>query len=361
MKLSPVLLFCVYVLAGIFATLWPFNFLQHNLAVSAPDGGLLFKQPGIAFTLTAPSKLARLERFTAVLRIVSFAARERACILDYATDERHANFRLQQENDQLDVWVESAGSYPGAGLHIPHVFGHGDTVTITVSFDGQRLVAWKTGGTLKTTQLGPDEHLRWDSTATLALGALVDGQIGWRGTVFYLAVTDQPTESADPPGPDSLRRNAILYFDFTRPFQESVRDEGIADKDPLWVPQRYTVPSRIILASPARYNWHTRWFVFDMVVNIMVFLPFGFFAAMILIRKLESLPKGIAAAVLAAFVFSLTVELLQAWLPTRNSSMVDLMCDVTGAGIGAWLAGVQGLHSALRRLGVTWTSQRVIR
>jgi glycopeptide antibiotics resistance protein len=359
MKISPVLLFCVYMIAGLFATLWPFNFLQHNLATSAPGGGLVFKQPAIAFTRTPPIKLARLERFSLILRLVSPSARERACILDYSTDEHHVNFRLQQENDQLDVWAESAGTHPSAGLHIPHVFGHGDTVTIIVSYDGQRFHAWTTGGIRRTTQLGPGEHLHWDSTATLALGSLVDGQIGWRGTLFFLAVTEQPSESEQLPGPDSLRGNAILYYDFTRPFRDSVKDEGRIDPNPLWVPERYTVPSRIILAPPAHYNWHTRWFVSDMVLNIAAFFPFGFLAAIILIGKTGSVSKGIAATILAAFIFSLAVELLQAWLPTRNSSMVDLMCDVAGSGIGAWLAVVPGFRTALQRLGVTWTGQGV--
>jgi hypothetical protein len=347
MRISPVLLFSIYLAACVVATLWPFNFRQHNLATPSPGGGLVVRQPGIAFTETPPSKLARLQTFTLALRLSSVSTHERACILDYGTDERHANLRLQQENGRLDVWVESAGSRPGAGLHIPHVFDRGDTLSIMVSFDGQRLHACREGSMRRTTQIAPGEHLRWDSSATLAIGSLVDGQIGWRGTIFALAVTDGVSESSD-----SIEGNRVLFYDFTRTFQDSVKDDGSAPQDPLLVPERYTVPSRIILATPAHYNWHTRWFVFDMVLNIAVFLPFGYLLTIILTRSLRSVSKGTIATMLAAFLFSLTVEWLQAWLPTRNSSMVDLMCNVTGAGIGAWLAWARRLQSALLKVGI---------
>jgi glycopeptide antibiotics resistance protein len=359
MKLSPVLLFCIYLLAMVIATLWPFNFLQHNLATLAPTGGLTFKQPAIAFTQTPPSKLSRMEKFTVVLRVGSLSSRERACILDYGTDEHHTNLRLQQENDQLDVWVESAGGHPGAGLHLPRVFEHSDTSTIVVSFDGEKLHAWKEGGARKTTQIGPGEHLHWDSSATLTLGSLVDGQNGWRGTIFLLAITDRPTEPMAAPVQDSLRRNAVLYYDFMNLTALEIPDEAGSVRNPLWIPEQYTVPSRIILASPAHYNWHTRWFVFDMAVNILAFIPFGFLGGMVFIRKLESIPRGVGVAILAAFVFSLSVELLQAWLPSRNSSLVDLFCDVAGAGTGAWLAGITGIQRLIRRLGIVSTGQDV--
>ena len=359
MKLSPVLLFWTYLAAGVVATLWPFNFLQYNLASSSPSGGLVFKQPAIAFTQNAPSKLARLERFTLELRLISFSVRERACILDYGTDEHHVNLRLQQENDQLDVWVESAGGHPEAGLHIPHVFARIDTLTITVSFDGVKLHAWINGGSRKTTQLGPGERLQWDSSATLALGSLVDGQNGWRGELFSLSMIDRSIEPAKTPVPASLRGNLVMSYDFTGPFRRLVPDVGSGAPNPLWIPERYTVPSRIILAPPTHYNWHTRWFVFDMAGNVLAFFPFGFLGAIIFIRQRKSVVQGIVITVLAAFLFSLSVEMLQAWLPTRNSSMVDLICNVVGAGIGTFFSRISWIQAALKRFGPAWSDRSV--
>jgi VanZ family protein len=38
--------------------------------------------------------------------------------------------------------------------------------------------------------------------------------------------------------------------------------------------------------------------------------------------------------VLLGFVFSLAIELLQVYLPTRDSSLLDLICNVVGTLIG---------------------------
>jgi glycopeptide antibiotics resistance protein len=97
-----------------------------------------------------------------------------------------------------------------------------------------------------------------------------------------------------------------------------------------------------------------------MAVNILAFIPFGFLGAVVFTRKLGSISRGIAVTILAAFVFSLCIELLQAWLPSRNSSMVDLFCDVAGAGTGAWLVGLPEVQRAIQRLGINWAWQDVI-
>jgi VanZ family protein len=52
--------------------------------------------------------------------------------------------------------------------------------------------------------------------------------------------------------------------------------------------------------------------------------------------------------VILCMLLSLTIELLQAWIPTRVSSLMDLILNTLGAGIGIglWsLAGVRSLFS----------------
>ena len=180
------------------------------------------------------------------------------------------------------------------------MFARVDTVTISVSFDGEKLHAWISGGARKTTQLGPGEYLRGDSSATPALGSLVDGQNGRRGEMFSLSLTDRSTEPAKAPTPDSLRGNLVLSYDFREPFHRLVQDDGVEPRSALWIPEFYTIPSRIILATPAHYNWRTRWFVFEMAGNIIAFLPFGLLGAIVLIRGRKSVIQGVALTLLAA-------------------------------------------------------------
>jgi hypothetical protein len=74
----------------------------------------------------------------------------------------------------------------------------------------------------------------------------------------------------------------------------------------------------------------------DVLLNIVGFIPLGFICFM---RQVEagrkSLPRSAAEAVMLAIALSLAVELTQAWLPTRDSSMADLIANTAGAVVGA--------------------------
>lgn len=87
--------------------------------------------------------------------------------------------------------------------------------------------------------------------------------------------------------------------------------------------------------------WPERVTRFDIVVNVLGYLPFGLFAVLALYPR----PRGAAAiaiAVGAAIVLSGAIEALQTFLPRRVSSKVDLVTNVAGAlagaALGAWRA-----------------------
>jgi VanZ family protein len=64
-------------------------------------------------------------------------------------------------------------------------------------------------------------------------------------------------------------------------------------------------------------------------------MPFGFFCAGLLIRTRRFRMSAIyMITVLFGIVFSLAIELLQVYLPTRDSSLLDLICNAAGALLG---------------------------
>ena len=80
----------------------------------------------------------------------------------------------------------------------------------------------------------------------------------------------------------------------------------------------------------------TRGYWSDVVINIVGFIPFGFFFALWF-----SLTPGIArprlTALLLGFAISLAIETLQYFLPTRDSSMTDLLNNTIGTALGVAL------------------------
>jgi VanZ family protein len=70
----------------------------------------------------------------------------------------------------------------------------------------------------------------------------------------------------------------------------------------------------------------------DVLANVFLYMPLGFLSA--LGRRLRTIP----VILLAALLLSLGVEILQAFLPERVASWLDVATNVFGAGVGAVLA-----------------------
>lgn len=96
-------------------------------------------------------------------------------------------------------------------------------------------------------------------------------------------------------------------------------------------------------------GWPRYWTGFDLTVNVLAYLPLGFFLTL----ALRHLPGGrwVAAvvAVLLGSLLSLSLECLQNWLPARVPSNLDLACNTLGNMSGALLAAWNGKH-ILRRI-----------
>jgi VanZ family protein len=76
---------------------------------------------------------------------------------------------------------------------------------------------------------------------------------------------------------------------------------------------------------------------FDVVVNVLGYMPFGFLAVLAAYPRLRGGPAlafGVACSILASFV----LESLQLYLPTRTASNLDLIANTAGGAIGAIVA-----------------------
>lgn len=85
-------------------------------------------------------------------------------------------------------------------------------------------------------------------------------------------------------------------------------------------------------------RYYTR---FDVIINILAYLPLGFFLGLFLLARWRAAATvGLTAA--AGLVLSLVMELAQAYLPGRISSNVDLLSNSAGVVAGALVAARTG-------------------
>lgn len=118
----------------------------------------------------------------------------------------------------------------------------------------------------------------------------------------------------------------LIVYASLYPFSDW-RDQGV---DPSW----------FLLAPLPKY-----WTGFDVVSNVLGYMPLGFFLALSALRTGRE-RYALRLAMLAALLLSLVMEILQVYLPTRVPSNLDLMLNVAGAALGA------GSAWSLERLGV---------
>jgi VanZ family protein len=80
---------------------------------------------------------------------------------------------------------------------------------------------------------------------------------------------------------------------------------------------------------------------FDLVVNVLAYIPFGMLVAAAMLPGRGALAAG-AVGFATGFALSFAMEWAQGFLPGRVSNRLDLIANMLGAGIGAWIGAHAG-------------------
>lgn len=151
-----------------------------------------------------------------------------------------------------------------------------------------------------------------------------------------------------------------------------VRDLGKGEPADLVIPDYFMPYRRTFLERPfanRRSLWQDKW---DILVNFFGFIPFGLLVFMALANgcrgignrekqesgngeRREAVGKiGLATIVFltvaAGFAVSVAIEWVQAYLPSRHSSMMDVMCNTLGTTAGVCAALLLQKKSSMREI-----------
>lgn len=178
------------------------------------------------------------------------------------------------------------------------------------------------------------------------IGNAHSGRSFWSGDLLGLRIYDRvlqdneirlharrgPAMGIRPP---AIEQGVIAQYDFDgRDAPLAInRSRPLPD---LVVAHAFQPVHRTMLELPWERDWRSLPDTLDIFINIAGFIPFGFFFSFLL-RGITSLSAGliVLAAVAAGSAISLAIEVTQAYLPMRNSSATDLVCNICGALIGA--------------------------
>ena len=183
----------------------------------------------------------------------------------------------------------------------------------------------------------------------LILGNDDTGKHPWSGRLFGLAIYSRALDAAEIAQHHTLWTQgharqltnapgltALYLFDEGNGRRA---EDSSGNRHHVIIPEIFQAVHRQILIPPWKDLSYNGPDYPDIVVNILGFVPFGF--CFFLHRRLARPNQWATNAlfvVLAGAAISLTIEVIQAWLPNRVSSTTDLLTNTAGTLLGVALA-----------------------
>jgi len=343
------LVICILVVCSTLTLgLWPFRAPKNTVTWLAHRNGLLFGKD--ATVLSTRSLLRSFPSDTgASLEIWVQPSRiwDSGTMLAFCAPPKPFQFSLRQ--DQTDILLralilDGRGHPTPANLRVNDVFRKPEPtfVTITWGLKGARIYI---DGLLSAAAPGfPASAL--DFTGRLVLGDSPGQSDAWRGQLFGFAIYDRKMEAEQVlnnyaawqrtgrPEPAWDEHNTTLYL-FNEHIGRVVRDNAQSGVD-LFIPPRYQVVEKIVLEPFWTEFAMTRNYWEAVFKNIVGFVPFGicFYA------YLATVPvkRALLFTVVLGMAVSFTIEILQGFLPTRDSGTTDIITNTIGTWFGAVLS-----------------------
>jgi VanZ family protein len=333
--------FYCFVFILITVGLWPFNFWELNRASQDSINGLHLTPPAAVYTSNPMRKLLGLKEFTILLNLSpdSSGSSGYARILSYSLDGERVNFMIGQWKDSLVFKLKASGKPKPIHFETEGVLKKGEKGCIAIIFNGEKLLLYQNGEIRNEKITGPLSFANWDGSYPLVVGSEATGKFPWKGNIYSIKIFDRallPEEMERVALPQSSQRDGhepLIDYSFDAA-GSVIRDRGKGQPADLLIPNRFRPYKRAFLGSLDTSLKKIRRSIWDILLNLFGFVLLGFLLSEYFNRRYRSMKYVFLLSVTFGFLLSLTIEVLQAFLPTRVSSMTDLMANTIGTGIG---------------------------
>jgi hypothetical protein len=341
-----ILVLCAVLVAG----LWPFHAPGNDITWLGSANGLSFGRHGTVLSSSIfqapPSQdeaSCSLEIWLQPLRRV-----DSNTFLAFYAPERPLQFSLHQSETDLALQIGSPNEHvPAKGsalVYVNEIFHTRKLLLIAITSGAQGTRIYIDGSLARTV---PEFRLSAkDFTGQLVLGTSPAVNDSWSGQMRGLAIYQQELTAAQVSRhfetwttrarPDIAQDERVLaLYPFDEHAGRIVHDRAGSGID-LYIPERYLIVREKFLEPPWK-EFYPRWAYWKNVgINIGGFIPLGFlFCAYLTSVQRVSRPRLVTIILGAAA--SVTIEVLQAFLPTRDSGMTDIITNTLGTCLGVLL------------------------
>ena len=356
----PLFIICLAILAGYFyAGLYPFDFFPRNQVSWLPEGGGIVLGSHTVVRSARPVELGgsggevTIEICFEPLEESRDRVRPLLSIYDGDLPE---NLLIAQWKSRAVVRaaiIDARGRRRFREIDVRNGMRPGVRTILTMTSGACGTAVYLEG---ILAHIEPKLRLRPDNLeGSLLLGDSSNGEHGWRGKVCGLALFGRALS------PPEVERHYRLFAEnragelrgapglaglYLFDDREGQAAADWAAGNALEFPKYSRPVNPVFLRPPWRDSIHP----FDITINVLGFVPFGLFY---FLYRAAIHPGRMRAnflwALLVSAAVSAGIEVLQVWLPSRSSSMTDLICNIGGALCGiALAAGIVGIRHSKR-------------
>jgi hypothetical protein len=355
---------CACVLLGMLvAGLWPFHAPRNAVSWLGTGSGLVFGKYGSLVSASPFKARAALEDNSCSLQVWLEPSRVDSgaggvILAFYSPERKVAPFALRQWRGGLVLAHERQSGSGKTEVYFGNVLSSQKPVLVTITSGEAGTATYADGRLVK--RVSNFAISNQDLSGQFVIGNSPTTAYSWSGQLKGLAIYDRELSAAE------VSQSSV---DWTKGGRlDSANDEGAAARylfdegngnlvrnqvdasTNLLIPERFFVLHPEFLEPPwdeYRPGWR---YWRNIAVNVVGFIPLGFVVYAYL-SEVRQAKHPTALTIALGFAVSLTIEVLQAFLPTRDSGMTDLITNTFGTALGVMAfrhkAVQAGLHGLL--------------
>jgi hypothetical protein len=343
--------------------LWPFHAPKNQVSWLSNSNGLHFGQYGVVFGSLASSVSGSKDGISCSVEIwvqPDHSDIGGTILAFYKPENRNVAFSVHQSIDDLFLQrvVVDQQRPKKSKVYIGHIFRKNNPLFVTLTSSAQGTAVYLNGSLVRALpRFGLSSE---DLTGQLFAGNHPLVENGWQGQLRGLAIYDRAlseTQVLQHYNAWTANQNAeiknegsIALYLFNEGSGTIVHNQTNAETD-LRIPEHFFVLHAPFLETPWD-EFQPSWSYWkNVMINIGGFVPLGFFfcAYFVSVRRLN---RAALATIVLGGVVSLTIEVSQAFLPTRDSGMTDLITNTLGTGIGAMLCNCESVQVLFATVGL---------
>jgi VanZ family protein len=331
----------------IFATLYPFELYPRN-DVEWLKGGLRFGQHGIVMSdgplMTGSARDDSSCSIEILLKPGTLVGSNR--FLVFSSPSHSEQIKLTQYRDGIILWraFGHGKNRRGVKRDVVHFFNSWELMLLTLTSGPKGTSVYSNGRLLERF---PTYTLSREAmSGTFAFGTDTSHIDTWTGQLRGLALYARelsPVEVAmnyqmwmlGPHERCDAGKDRTSLFTFQEGQGAVIRNLCPSGGN-LTIPPSFVLSAKPFLATPWQEFAPTWDYVNDLIRNILGFVPFGFaLCGYLWLRGRKT--KAVLIAILIGAASSFGIEILQGFIPQRESGLTDVLTNTLGTALGALL------------------------